>query len=137
MSTVAPEILAKITRLYDESTFMRELGVVLGTVGAGEVHTSLAVGPSQGQQDGFVHAGVTTAIADHGAGCAAATLAPIQARVLTQTFTMNLLRPAVGPVLRCRSAVLRIGRTSAVVESEVFAQERLVAKGVFTIAIIG
>ncbi|MBK7402929.1 MAG: PaaI family thioesterase [Myxococcales bacterium] len=131
---------ARIQAIWAEAGFMTALGTRLDAVGDGWVEASVVPTAAHTQQDGFVHAAVITALADHAAGAAAATRAGEGHRVLTQTFTMHLLRPAVGERVRVRATVLRSGRTSAVVESEVFArkgdEEQLVAKGTFTIAVV-
>ena len=88
------------------------------------------------QQNGFVHAGVTAAMADHTAGAAAATLAPPGQGVLTTEYSIHLLRPARGNELRCVAQVLRPGRTLTVVESEVFSEGVVVAKLTATMAIV-
>ena len=44
------------------------------------------------QQDGFVHAGVQAAVADHTSGDAAATLLAVGKIVLSIEFKINLLR---------------------------------------------
>jgi len=60
--------------------------------------------------------------------------------VLTVEFKINFLRPALGDRLRCRSAILRQGRTLHVAESEVYARrdgnEKLVAKAMVTLALV-
>lgn len=115
---------------------MTALGVSLVRVGAGLCETALTVRAEHAQQNGFVHAGVTAAMADHSAGGAAATLAPENHGVLTTEYSIHLLRPARGTELRCVAKVLRPGRTLSVVESEVFADGILVAKLTATLAIV-
>lgn len=92
------------------------------------------------QQDGFIHAGVLTTMADHTAGYAAYTLTPGNHRILTVEFKINLLRPAVGDSLVCRARVIKPGRKIMVCESEVFDQrpekEVLAAKMQATMAVI-
>jgi uncharacterized protein (TIGR00369 family) len=92
------------------------------------------------QQDGFIHAGVLAAMADHTAGYAAYTLIPENHRILTIEFKINLLRPAVGPSLVCRARVIKPGRKIMVCESEVFDQrpekEVLAAKMQATMAVV-
>jgi uncharacterized protein (TIGR00369 family) len=77
-------------------------------------------------------------MADHTAGGAAGTLVRSNERVLTAEFKIDLLRPALGDRLRCRSTVLKAGRTLIVAESEVHAvrdgKEKLVAKATVTLA---
>jgi uncharacterized protein (TIGR00369 family) len=125
--------------MFDQAAFVNDLGLRLGEVGEGWCTTSLAIAPRHLQQTGVVHAGVQATIADHTAGVAATTLLGSQERVLTIEFKINLLRGASGHTLRCRSTVLKPGRTVSIVESEVFAVsdsgEKLVAKAMVTLAV--
>jgi uncharacterized protein (TIGR00369 family) len=63
-----------------------------------------------GQQHGFFHAGVASAIGDSACGYAAGTLAATDAEVLTAEFKINLLAPAIGRELVARAEVVRSGR---------------------------
>jgi uncharacterized protein (TIGR00369 family) len=100
---------------------MRTLGATLGNVGPGRCEIRLPFREDLCQQDGFVHAGATTTIADTAAGYAAYTLMPAGSSVLTIEFKVNLLRPAVGEELVCRAEVQRAGAKVSVVLSEVSA----------------
>ena len=83
------------------------------------------------QQNGFLHAGVITSVADSACGYAALTLAPAGHDVLAVEFKINLLRPATAPRFVARARVLRAGRTLTVARADVFGQtaagEELVA----------
>jgi uncharacterized protein (TIGR00369 family) len=131
-----PAAFARVQEVFATAQYMTSLGVSLVRVDAGVCETTLAVRPDHAQQNGFVHAGVTAAMADHTAGGAAATLAPKGHGVLTTEYSIHLLRPARGSELRCVAKVLRPGRTLSVVESEVFADGTLVAKLTATLAIV-
>ncbi|MFH1091863.1 MAG: PaaI family thioesterase [Pseudomonadota bacterium] len=90
------------------------------------------------QQDGFIHAGVMAAMADHTAGYSAFTLIPEDHRILTIEFKINFLRPAFGQALICRAKVLKPGRKVLICESEIFdvrpEGEVLTAKALATMA---
>ena len=122
--------------IFDEAPFIRELGIVLVEVTLGDCRSALPIHARHGQQDGRVHAGVVTTLADHTAGAAALSLAPEGQRVLSVEFKVNLLRAAQGPVLTCHATVLKAGRTLTVAEAEVFSQDRLVAKATVTLALV-
>jgi len=87
------------------------------------------------QQDGVVHAGVISTMADHTSGTAAGTLMEASQIVLTSEFKLHLLRPARGP-LTCTATVLKPGRLFSIVEAEVLAADVLVAKLIGTFAIV-
>lgn len=126
----------RIAGIFTEAAYMTHLGVAVVRVTPGECETRLVVRQEHTQQNGFVHAGVTAAMADHTAGAAAATLAPEGHGVLTTEYGIHLLRPARGKELRCVAKVLKPGRTLSVVESEVMADGVLVAKLTATLAIV-
>jgi uncharacterized protein (TIGR00369 family) len=52
--------------------------------------------PEVTQQDDYIHAGATSAIADSAGGYAAFTLFPANTAVLTVEYKINLVAPAVG-----------------------------------------
>ena len=81
--------------------FMRLIGAQI--VGLEPGHCTLAL-PSRAdlcQQRGFLHGGVTAALADTAGGYAAYSLMPAGASPLTVKFKTNLLAPALGRAL-CR-----------------------------------
>lgn len=120
-----------------QAPFIAELGMALTGLGDGWAETRLAAEPRHLQQDGFIHAGVLGTIADHTAGAAASTLAGPGVKVLTVEYKLNLLRPAKGEIVRCRADVLKAGRTLTVAESEVYVDQKMVAKATVTLAVVG
>ena len=98
--------------------------------------TRLTVRKEHHQQDGFVHAGVLATMADHTAGYASYTTVSEKFRILTVEFKINCFKPALGPLIICRSKVVNNGKKIKVAESEVFSvangMEKLVSKGMFT-----
>jgi len=125
---------------FKEAPFISLIGMRLADCGPGWCETELSVASHHLQQNGFVHAGVLTTIADHSAGGAASTIIGADEYVLTLEFKINLLRSASGEKLRCRSQVLRAGGSFTVVESEVYSinQDKAIlsAKGIFTMAVL-
>ncbi len=99
-------------------------------VSEGRFETSLSVRSEHRQQDGFVHAGVIATMADHTAGYAGYTVAPETTRILSIEFKVNLLKPAAGNILLCRSAVISRGKRIIVAESNLFSQREAVEKHV-------
>lgn len=118
----------------------RDCGFVVDAVGAGGFDTRLAVQPRHRQQDGFVHAGVLATMADHSAGYAGYTTVNRGVRILTVEFKINFFKPAVGPTLWCRSAVINKGRQLIVAESDLFSgddnRRKQVAKAMVTLAAV-
>lgn len=112
---------------------MRHLGARLTHIGPGRVNISLPARPEVTQQNGYFHAGATSAIADTAGGYAAFTLFPEGTSVLTVEYKINLLAPAEGERIEAEGTVLRPGRTLTVCRLEVFAvreeRRKLVAAG--------
>ena len=101
---------------------MALLGASLTRVDAGAVDISLGFRPDLTQQNGFLHAAVTTAIADSACGYAALSLTPPGSEVLTIELKVNFLRPAVGELFVAEGRVLKPGRTITVVRGDVYAR---------------
>ncbi len=136
-----PAKAAKVRQIFDDAPFIREMGVNLTSIEDGWCETHLVPDRRHRQQHGLVHAGVLASMCDHTAGCAARGMVGMDQDVLTVEFKVNFLRPAVADRLRCRSQVLRAGKTLVICESEVFAEkrseEKLVAKATVTLAVTG
>jgi uncharacterized protein (TIGR00369 family) len=137
---VSSDIPEEVNRIFTSAPFATDLGLRLESVGPGECTAVLPLERRHLQQDGFVHAGVQAAMADHTAGGAAASLLRKGQYVLSAEFKINLLRAAKGERLICRSRVLKAGAQLTVAESEVFCvasgEERLVSKTTVTLAVI-
>ena len=101
---------------------MALLGASLARVDAGAVDISLPFRPDLTQQHGFLHAAVTTAIADSACGYAALSLTPPGSEVLTIEFKVNLLRPALGTLFVAEGRVLKPGRTITVARGDVYSR---------------
>jgi len=100
---------------------MTLIGAELSTVAPGVVEILLPFRSDLTQQDGFLHAGIITTIADSAAGYAAYTMMPAGSRVLSVEFKVNLMRPARGETFVARAEVVKSGRTLSVVRADVFA----------------
>jgi uncharacterized protein (TIGR00369 family) len=130
--------LHQVQEIFRRAAFIRDLKLKLSGVGKGWCETTLAPQKRHLQQHGYVHAGVLATMADHTAGGAARGAVRSGQDVITVEFKINFLRKAAGR-LRCRSKVLRAGRSTVVCESDVYAQdsttEQLVSKALVTLAI--
>jgi uncharacterized protein (TIGR00369 family) len=110
---------------------MQTLNAMLIRVEPGEVEIELPYQAALTQQDGFLHAGISSTVMDSACGYAAYTLMPVEARVLTIEFKINLLAPANGETFRALGRVRKPGRSVFVAEGELYArrgsEDRLVA----------
>jgi uncharacterized protein (TIGR00369 family) len=125
-----------VRSIFASAPFIRDLGVELVDLGPGLCETALTIAPRLLQQHGFVHAGVTTTLADHTAGGAAGTLIGADEHVLTSEYKIHFLRPGRADRLTCRATVLKAGTMFSVVEAEVHGGGLLIAKMMATVAVV-
>jgi uncharacterized protein (TIGR00369 family) len=121
----------RIRSSFAKQGLMSTLRATLGNVSPGLVEIAMRPDPAISQQDGFVHAGAVSAIADSAAGYAALSLMPADTGVLTTEFKINFVAPAAGERILARGRVVKAGRTLTLAQTEVFAgsggQEKLIA----------
>jgi uncharacterized protein (TIGR00369 family) len=115
-----PEVQARVRDSFDRQGLMSHLGARITRIAPGRVHIVLPNRPEVTQQNGYFHAGATSAIADSAGGYAAFTLFPEDADVLTVEYKINLLAPALGDHVEAVGTVLKSGRTLTVCQLEVF-----------------
>ena len=106
---------------FNQQGLTATLGASLTHVAAGEVWISVPFASHLTQQNGFLHGGIVTAIADTACGYAAMTLAPAGHNPLAVEFKINLLAPARGDRFEARATVLRNGATLTVARADVYA----------------
>lgn len=99
---------------------MKTIGATLTRVSPGEVTIELPFSSKHTQQNGYLHAGVITSIADSACGYAVMSLAPPGSEVLTVEFKVNFLEPAFGSMAVAEARVLKDGRTIGVCACDVF-----------------
>lgn len=116
-----PSFAEEVTQNFAQQPVMNLIGARLAHVEPGVVEIELPFRADLTQQDGYLHAGVITTVADSAAGYAAFTLMPAGSRVLSIEFKVNLLRPARGELFVARAEVIKAGRTLTVVRADVFA----------------
>jgi len=121
MPSIDPDIEAAIRSSFARQGFNATLGAELTRIAAGEVDIGLAFSPHLTQQNGFLHAGVVTSLADNACGYAAMSLASADQNPLAVEFKISLLSPAIGDRFEARARVVRRGKTLTVVQADVFA----------------
>lgn len=115
--------MCRVRESFERQTFMRTLGAELLSVQAGQVVIELDFREDLVQQNGFLHAGVSTAVVDSACGYAALSMMPEDRDVLSVEFKVNLLAPAAGKRFRATGKVVRAGRTLTVCQGEMLAIE--------------
>lgn len=116
-----PAFAEEVRQSFAKQSIMRLIGGELTRVEPGIIEITLPYRTDLTQQDGYVHAGIVTTIADSACGYAAYSLMPPESEVLAVEFKVNLLRPAKGEKLLARAEVIKPGRTLTVVRADVFA----------------
>jgi uncharacterized protein (TIGR00369 family) len=119
-----PEWNRKVRESFARQTVMETIGASIVSLAPGRCEILLPYRRDLCQQHGFLHAGITTTVADSAAGYAAFSLMPPGASVLTVEFKVNLMAPASGERFLARGNVIKPGRTLLVVEAEVVAEEK-------------
>ncbi len=111
----------KVELSFSKQSVMQFLGAELLTVSPGKVDIRLPFRKELTQQNGFLHAGISTTIVDTACGYAALTLMPEDSEVLSVEFKVNLLSPAIGDFFVAEGCVLRAGKTLTTVRGDFFA----------------
>jgi uncharacterized protein (TIGR00369 family) len=115
------DFITEVENSFAKQALMKLIGAQLTRVEPGLIEISLPFRADLTQQNGYLHAGIVTTIADSACGYAAYTLMPADSSVLSVEFKVNLLRPAKGSGFVAVAEVLKPGRTLTVVRSDVFA----------------
>ena len=135
-----PDYAVETNRILSKAPFITNLGIQPVHFEPGKCETRLNLEPRHLQQDGFVHAAVQAAMADHTAGAAASTLIGRDEIILTAEYKINFLRAAKGKMMTCTATVLKPGRQLIVTESELYCdnagQSDLVSKAMVTLAVV-
>jgi uncharacterized protein (TIGR00369 family) len=116
-----PDFERRVRGGFAAQALMTTLGASLTRVAPGQVDVELPFRADLTQQNGFLHAGVVTAVVDSACGFAALTLMAPGADVLSVEFKVNLLAPAAGARFIARGRVLRAGRTLTVCTGDLHA----------------
>ncbi|ABC64594.1 PaaI family thioesterase [Erythrobacter litoralis] len=102
-----------------KSGFSRWLGVEPVKVWQGESELTLAMRDDLTQHHGFAHGAIVGLMADNACAWAAASAA---GDVVTGSYTINFLAPAVGDRLRAKGTVMKAGRKQVIVRADVWSE---------------
>ena len=122
LRTTGSEYEARVRDSFARQRVMQLFGASLSRVAPGEVDVLLPFREDLTQQNGYVHAGVITTVADSACGYAAYTLMPAGSGVLSVEFKVNLLRPAQGDEFAAQARVVKAGATLTVTRCDVYAR---------------
>ncbi len=115
-----PAYEERVRESFARQSHMATLGASIAFIAPGQVHLAMPFAPQFCQQNGFLHAGAITSVADSANGYAAYTLTPPDTDVLAVEFKINLLAPAKGAGFLACAQVLRPGRTLTVCQADVY-----------------
>jgi len=125
----------RLEEALEHSPFAQLIGFELTDFAPGRIAMEVRPRRELTQHHGFVHGAVVGFMIDSACAWAAASLV---GDVVTAEYKVNLLAPAIGDKLICRSEVLKAGQRQAVSRADVFAvrdgQEKIIATGLATIA---
>ena len=128
-------MLARLKQSVQKSGFTTLLAARPIKCWEGESEILLDLRPELTQHHGFAHGGVIGALADNACAWAAASVA---GDVVTSSYTLHFLGPAVGERLRARGRVIRAGQRQATVQADIFVEKgensKLIATALATIA---
>ena len=123
------DLQAFAQRVFDAQPFTRFLGAQLVGCGPGEAQIKLEVLPQHKQQDGFVHGGVISYLADNALTFAGGLA--LGGSALTSEYKINYIRPARGVLLVARAYAKGHGKRQAVCQCDIYyedgGEERLCA----------
>ncbi|RJG14193.1 PaaI family thioesterase [Pseudomonas cavernicola] len=125
----------RLEEALQHSPFAQMIGFELTEFAPGQITLEVLPRRELTQHHGFVHGAVVGFMIDSACAWAAAS---VVGDVVTSEYKVNLLAPAIGEKLICRSAVIKAGQRQVVTRADVFAlrdgQEKIVATGLATIA---
>ncbi|MBC7909682.1 MAG: PaaI family thioesterase [Pyrinomonadaceae bacterium] len=114
------EYESRVRESFGQQRIMQLIGAAIERVEPGIVDIVLPFREDLTQQNGYIHAGIITTVADSACGYAAYTLMPAESGVLSVEFKMNLLRPAAGERFVAEGRVIKAGGTLTVARCDVF-----------------
>ena len=120
--TPDPDFERRVRENFARQQVMQLIGADLKRVEPGAVEIVLPYRQDLTQQDGYIHAGILTTVADSACGYAAFTLMPAGAKVLSVEFKVNLLRPAAGELFVSEARVVKAGKTLTVTSCDVYGE---------------
>lgn len=133
--TTPEAMLARLKQSVQKSGFTTLLAAQPIRCWQGESEILLELRPELTQHHGFAHGGVIGALADNACAWAAASVA---GDVVTSSYTLHFLGPAIGDRLRAKGRVIRTGQRQVTVQADVFVETgdetKLVATALATIA---
>ena len=118
-------------QIIEAQPFSVLLGAKVTAVEGDKVEISLEIRDELKQQNGFVHGGVLSYLADNALTFSGALA--LASPVVTSEMKVNYVRPAIGEILIVRAKTAHKGKSQAVTQCEVF----VVKDGVEKLCLLG
>jgi uncharacterized protein (TIGR00369 family) len=115
----ADAFLAMGREVLARQPFSILMGAQLNALAPGQCELQVTVAEHLKQQNGFVHGGVLSYLADNALTYAGGTALSVP--VVTSEFKINYMRPALGDRLVARARAEYVGKSQAVCRCDVFA----------------
>jgi uncharacterized protein (TIGR00369 family) len=115
-----PQFAARVRASFGRQKAMALIGASLTVAEPGYVEIVLPFRDDLTQQKGYVHGGILGMICDSACGYSAYSLMPADCSLVTVEYKINILNPALGPLV-AKGSVVKPGRTLTVTRGEVFA----------------
>lgn len=121
--------------------FMQHLGFMVTSIEPGCIEGELILQKIHLQQNGFVHGGVTSTLADIVMGFSAFTLVAEGEGTVTSDLKIAYLRPGVGDKIIAKGKVIKPGNLLHYCESDIYCvqpdkSEVLIARGYSTMCVV-
>lgn len=135
-----PDFMKVIEAKLERQHFMKLLGLKLDRVVPGYCDASMEFEQKLEQQNGFLHGGAISTIADVCMGFAAYSLAPKDKGMVTSGLTISFLRPAKNGRIIAKGRVIKAGNMLFYCEAQIYCvngtEEELIATGISTMCTI-
>ncbi len=135
-----PKFKENILKKLEKQHFMHHIQAQITNIEAGKVIAEMDINEIHQQQNGFVHGGVTSTLADLAMGFAAYSLVSENHGTVTSDLKIAYLRPAIGDKLIAEGYVIKQGNLLFFCEANIFCLNKndkiLVARGYSTMVAI-
>lgn len=135
-----PSFVALIEEKLKGQHFMRLMDFELTEINEGEIKGKLEIKQKHHQQNGFIHGGVISTMADIVMGFAAFSLVPNDFHVVTADLRVSYFSPGIGQKAYAHGRVLKSGKKLNFCEAEIIVEnngeQKVIAHATSTMASI-
>lgn len=129
--------IEKIKDNFNSQSYCKLLGIEVINIGEGIARLSLQFNQNQLNQDGVVHGGIITSLADSAAAVALLSITGLGGKISSIELKINFLRPVKTGDLFAEAKIIHKGSRTSVVDVDIRTkEEKLVAKCLLTFLIL-